>query len=57
MRSKNNMNSARYESILSRLRFMSRDMGIDRTLKLNDVDVIIGPADSAFNLLACAAGE
>ncbi|CZS97129.1 related to glu/asp-tRNA amidotransferase subunit A [Rhynchosporium agropyri] len=42
--------------LLRHARRVSRDLGIDKTLRDYNVDVIIAPADSCFNLLVSAAG-
>ncbi|KAH8601745.1 amidase signature domain-containing protein [Bisporella sp. PMI_857] len=52
----NSMSTEAYEKTFAQMRLVSRDMGIDKTLRTDEVDVIIGPADSAFSLLACGAG-
>lgn len=51
------MSSSQYETTLARIRHISRNLGIDLTLDQNDIDVIIGPADSAFSMLATSAGN
>ncbi|PVH72323.1 amidase signature enzyme [Cadophora sp. DSE1049] len=53
---KNNMSADTYRMLLAKMREVGRELGIDKTLHDNSIDVIIGPADSAFSLLACAAG-
>lgn len=53
---KNDMSAETYRMLLARIREVGRKLGIDKTLHDNSIDVIIGPADSAFSLLACAAG-
>ncbi len=39
------------------IRHIARAKGIDHALKENDLDVIIGPADSQLTTIAAAAGE
>lgn len=45
-----------HDRLLNHARTISRELGIDKTLKEYGVDVIIAPADSAFNLLVSSAG-
>ncbi|KAI1123357.1 amidase signature domain-containing protein [Nemania abortiva] len=47
---------AKYKKCLEHLRLVARDQGIDCALQNNDVDVIIGPADSELASIAAAAG-
>ncbi|CZR55425.1 related to glu/asp-tRNA amidotransferase subunit A [Phialocephala subalpina] len=51
-----NMSTGQHDRLLRHVRTVSRDLGIDKTLKEYDIDVIIAPADSAFSLLVSAAG-
>lgn len=51
------MNKDKYENLLAHARSISRDKGIDMTLMKYDIDVLIAPADSPFNLLVSAAGK
>lgn len=51
------MTDSQYAKTLERIRSISRNRGIDLTLDNNDIDVIIGPADSAFSMLATSAGN
>lgn len=51
-----NMSDKEHDFLLNHARIVSRAHGIDKTLKDFSVDVIIAPADSAFNLLVSAAG-
>ncbi|KAL9114672.1 MAG: hypothetical protein Q9227_001350 [Pyrenula ochraceoflavens] len=41
---------------IAHCRQVARDLGIDKTLRDNDIDVIIGPADSSLTVLVAAAG-
>jgi amidase len=50
------MTDDEHDRLLSHARTISRERGIDRTLKEYGVDVIIAPADSAFNILVSSAG-
>ncbi|KAL2064596.1 hypothetical protein VTL71DRAFT_3733 [Oculimacula yallundae] len=50
------MSEHEHDSLLRHARRVSRDLGIDKTLRDYEVDVIIAPADSCFNLLVSAAG-
>lgn len=50
------MTDSQYAKTLEQIRRISRNQGIDLTLDKNDIDVIIGPADSAFSMLATSAG-
>ncbi|KAL6817485.1 amidase signature domain-containing protein [Trichoderma camerunense] len=45
-----------HDFLLSHARKVGRDIGIDKTLKDYNVDLIIAPADSPVNLLVSAAG-
>lgn len=45
------------DELLSQIRHECRQDGIDKALEHNQLDVIMGPADSAFNLLVCGGGE
>ena len=51
------MNDEKYNRSLEYLRRRTRDEGIDRALKVNDIDVIIGPADSHLASTAAGSGE
>lgn len=46
-----------HEEILRNVRRIGRELGIDKTLKDNDIDVILGPVDSGPSLFASASGE
>ncbi|KAN0114724.1 Amidase signature domain containing protein [Hyaloscypha variabilis] len=50
------MSDIEHDRLLNHARSISRERGIDLTLKEYGVDVIIAPADSAFNLLVSSAG-
>ncbi|OBT62908.1 hypothetical protein VE03_07903 [Pseudogymnoascus sp. 23342-1-I1] len=52
----NNLTSEERDSIFEAVRRISRKQAIDETLETNKIDVIVGPADSSFSLLACASG-
>ncbi|KAH6716462.1 amidase signature domain-containing protein [Leptodontidium sp. MPI-SDFR-AT-0119] len=52
----NDLPEEQQAKLLRHARWISRDLGIDKTLKDYGVDVIIVPADSSFNLLVSAAG-
>jgi hypothetical protein len=43
--------------LLSEIRSISREQDIDKTIDKHNIDVIIGPADSEFNLSVCGAGK
>lgn len=51
------LSSAEYEAHLKNLRDIARRRGIDLMLEENDIDVIIGPADSQLTKIAAAAGN
>ncbi|KAK1245164.1 hypothetical protein MKX08_004793 [Trichoderma sp. CBMAI-0020] len=50
------MSDQEHDFLLRHARKVGRDIGIDKTLKEYDVDLVIAPADSAVNLLVSAAG-
>jgi len=50
------MSDAEHDRLFNHARSISRERGIDLTLNKYGVDVIIAPADSAFNLLVSSAG-
>lgn len=50
------MSDEEHDKLLRHAVTVSRELGIDKTLKEYGVDVIIAPADSAFNLLVSSAG-
>ncbi|PKK54888.1 hypothetical protein CI102_381 [Trichoderma harzianum] len=50
------MSDEEHDFLLRHARKVGRDIGIDKTLKDYDVDLIIAPADSPVNLLVSAAG-
>ncbi|PTB49596.1 hypothetical protein M431DRAFT_500069 [Trichoderma harzianum CBS 226.95] len=50
------MSDEEHDFLLRHARKVGRDIGIDKTLKEYDVDLIIAPADSPVNLLVSAAG-
>ncbi len=50
------MSDAEHDRLFNHARSISRERGIDLTLHTYGVDVIIAPADSAFNLLVSSAG-
>ncbi|KAK4061446.1 hypothetical protein Trihar35433_9773 [Trichoderma harzianum] len=50
------MSDEEHDFLLSHARKAGRDIGIDKTLKEYDVDLIIAPGDSPVNLLVSAAG-
>ncbi|PON27926.1 hypothetical protein TGAM01_v203063 [Trichoderma gamsii] len=50
------MSDQEHDFLLGHARKVGRDIGIDKTLKEYDVDLVIAPADSAVNLLVSAAG-
>ncbi|XXG93997.1 hypothetical protein Hte_000248 [Hypoxylon texense] len=43
-------------NLLTRIRTISTEGGIEKTLEEHSLDAILGPADSAFNLLVCGGG-
>ncbi|KAJ8132506.1 hypothetical protein O1611_g1116 [Lasiodiplodia mahajangana] len=47
---------AKYKKCLEHLQLVARDQGIEYALRKNNVDVIIGPADSELASIAAAAG-
>lgn len=47
----------KYNQSLAHLRRVSREEGIDLALQNNDIDVIIGPADSELASIAAASGQ
>ncbi|KAL5331385.1 hypothetical protein ACEPPN_000915 [Leptodophora sp. 'Broadleaf-Isolate-01'] len=53
----NDLPEEQQAKLLRHARWISRDLGIDKTLKDYGVDVIIVPADSSFNLLVSAAAK
>jgi amidase len=58
LRAKNsNLSDEEYNNILTFARRAGRDQGIDKTLKDNDIDVIIGPGGSTLSYIAAAAGQ
>ncbi|KAH0523116.1 hypothetical protein TsFJ059_008166 [Trichoderma semiorbis] len=50
------MSDEEHDFLLAHARKVGRDIGIDKTLKEYDVDLVIAPADSPVNLLVSAAG-
>ncbi|UKZ68357.1 uncharacterized protein TrAtP1_009396 [Trichoderma atroviride] len=50
------MSDQEHDFLLKHARKVGRDIGIDKTLKEYDVDLVIAPADSPVNLLVSAAG-
>ncbi|KAI1378151.1 amidase signature domain-containing protein [Hypoxylon crocopeplum] len=44
------------QTVIASIRRNSTELGIDKTLEENDLDVILGPGDSGFNLLTCGGG-
>ncbi|EHK23114.1 uncharacterized protein TRIVIDRAFT_191664 [Trichoderma virens Gv29-8] len=50
------MSDQEHDFLLRHARKVGRDIGIDKTLKDYDVDLVIAPADSPVNLLVSAAG-
>lgn len=50
------MSDQEHDFLLRHARKVGRDIGIDKTLKEYDVDLVIAPADSPVNLLVSAAG-
>lgn len=50
------MSDEEHDFLLRHARKVGRDIGIDKTLKEYDVDLVIAPADSPVNLLVSAAG-
>jgi len=53
----NKLSTATLEANLNHARDVSRTKGIDKMLKDYDIDVIIGPAESAMTDLAAASGQ
>lgn len=51
------MSNDEHDRLLQHARTISRELGIDKTLKDYEIDVIIAPGDSAFNLLVSSAGK
>ena len=51
-----NYNTEYLDAALTRARKIGRDEGIDKIFEEYDLDVIIGPADSAMVSLAAASG-
>ena len=51
------LSSTEYEAHLKNMRDIARRRGIDLMLQQNDLDVIIGPADSQVTKVAAAAGN
>ncbi|KAJ5151221.1 uncharacterized protein N7482_010473 [Penicillium canariense] len=51
-----NLSSEEYDDILAFSRKAGRELGIEKTLRENDVDVIIGPGGSTMSYIAAAAG-
>jgi amidase len=54
---KSNISEEEYDEILSHSRKSGRELGIDKTLKDNEVDVILGPADGPLFYIAAFAGS
>ena len=50
------MSREHHDKLLAHARLIGGELGIDAALKRWKVDVIIAPADSAYNLLVSAAG-
>ncbi|UKZ74714.1 hypothetical protein TrVFT333_002384 [Trichoderma virens FT-333] len=50
------MSDQEHDFLLRHARKVGRDIGIDKTLKDYDIDLVIAPADSPVNLLVSAAG-
>ncbi|KAL6789708.1 amidase signature enzyme [Trichoderma sp. SZMC 28012] len=50
------MSDQEHDFLLRHARKVGRDIGIDKTLKEYDVNLVIAPADSPVNLLVSAAG-
>ncbi|KAJ4857834.1 amidase domain-containing protein [Trichoderma breve] len=50
------MSDEEHDFLLRHARKVGRDIGIDKTLKEYDVDLVIAPGDSPVNLLVSAAG-
>ena len=51
------LSSVEYEVHLKNMRDVARRKGIDLVLQQNELDVIIGPADSQMTKVAAAAGN
>jgi len=51
------MSPSHYEGVLSELRYLSGDLGIDKTLEKAGVNFIIGPAESGLSMLVSASGQ
>ncbi len=54
---KSNMTDDEYEEVLNHGRRSCRELGIDKVLKDNNVDVLLGPADGPLFYIAGAAGQ
>ena len=54
---KTHMPLEHHDKLLAHARLVGREIGIDAALKKWNIDVIIAPADSAYNLLVSAAGR
>jgi amidase len=52
-----NLSSEEYDRLFKHLRAVSRDQGIDKVFRENDLDVIIGPGDSLMINVAASSGE
>ena len=50
------MTSDEYYRLVEHARYIARDSGIDKTFKEFDINVVIGPAESAMTQFASAAG-
>ncbi len=51
------MSDERYNDILSFGRTKSRDEGVDKVMREHNINLIIGPSDSALFCIASLAGE
>lgn len=52
-----NLSQTERDDLLKKIRSVCREQGIDKTFEKHDLDVIMGPADSAFNLLVAGGGK
>ncbi|CAI7658727.1 unnamed protein product [Penicillium glandicola] len=50
------MTGSQYANTLAQIQHSSQNQGINLTLNKNNIDVIMGPADSVFSMLATSAG-
>lgn len=50
------MTSKEYDHLVEHARYIARDSGIDQIFKDYDINIVLGPAESAMTQFASAAG-